>query len=68
MTQVQTVDKTNTVTETAIDKQTTIVATTMVSLYTTTEVIDNTLTTERVVETTIAQVGTLHYSGFSGHS
>jgi hypothetical protein len=55
---VKTVDATNTVTETAIEKETTVIPTTIVSKYTTTEVIDSTLTTERVVETTIAETKT----------
>jgi len=54
----KTVDATNTVTETAFEKETIIVPTTIVSKYTTTEVIDETLTKERVVETTIAQTYT----------
>jgi len=58
MTQVKTVDATNTVTETAVDKKTTLIPTTVVSKYTTTEVINETQTTERVVETTIAQTQT----------
>ncbi len=62
MTLVKTVDATNTVTETDVEKETIIVPTTIVSKYTTTEVIDETLTKERVVETTIAQVRTLEYT------
>ena len=62
MTYFKTVDVTNTVTETALEKETIVVPTTIVSKYTTTEVIDETLTTERVVETTIAQVRTLEYT------
>lgn len=62
MTNVKTVDATNTVTETATDKETTVVPTTVVSQYTTTEVINETETTERVVETTIAEVRTLKYT------
>jgi hypothetical protein len=57
LTLVKTVDATNTVTETAVEKETIVVPTTIVSKYTTTEVIDETLTKERVVETTIHQSG-----------
>lgn len=62
LTLVKTVDATNTVTETAVEKETIVVPTTIVSKYTTTEVIDETLTKERVVETTIHQVRTLEHT------
>jgi hypothetical protein len=54
VTLVKTVDATNTVTKTDVEKETIVIPTTIVSKYTTTEVIDNTLTKEREVETTIA--------------
>jgi hypothetical protein len=62
MTQVKTVEATNTVTETAVNKETVLDPTTVVSQYTTTEVINQTQTTERVVQTTIAQVRTSEYT------
>lgn len=68
VTYTRTVDLTNTVTETEFEKEKVVVPTTIVKKYTVTDVIDQTLTKERVVEETIHEVRTLEYTRLYGHS
>jgi len=58
VTYTRTVDHTNTVTETEFEKEKVVVPTTIVKKYTVTDVIDQTLTKERVVEETIHETYT----------